>query len=418
MTAILDAPPKLLDASDVREIVERAADSLDLIGKRVLLIVPDDTRSGPIGLMVRTLGEVFGPAVRSLDVLIALGTHRPMPMEQIYAHLGIDAAIHASELPKTQFFNHAWDDPSQLRTIGTIDPETLADLSGGLLAERIEVKINKMICEYDEVVIVGPTFPHEVVGFSGGNKYFFPGVAGPEIIAVFHWLGALITNRRVIGTHYTPVRGIVDHCAAMIDVSKHCLSFVVSKSGLHGLEFGRPEDAYDRAARISASVNVRRMPRPFHTVLSICPPMYPELWTAGKCMYKLEPIVAKGGRLIIVAPHLAEVSRTHGRWIEEIGYHVLPYFTEQFDKFQHVPWGVLAHSTHVKGSGTYENGIETPDVDVILASAIPEDRCRRINLGYLDPQSIDLAAYRDREEEGILVVDRAGEVLHRLEGDD
>lgn len=419
MTQLLDAPASapLLTEDDVTAIVVAAARSLALEGKRVLLLIPDDTRTGPIGLMVRTIGAVFGEEVRSLDVLVALGTHRPMPLERIYRHLGIDAAFHRALLPKTRFLNHSWDDPAQLRTIGTIAPETLRDLSGGFLADPIEVKINRMIFEYDQIVIVGPTFPHEVVGFSGGNKYFFPGIAGPEIIDTFHWLGALITNREIIGTHSTPVRAIIDHCAAMIDVPRHCFSLVASKQGLHGLYFATPEHAYDQAAHLSAAVHVRRFPRPFHTVVSICPEMYPELWTAGKCMYKLEPVVAPGGTLIIYGPHLAEISKTHGHWIEQVGYHVLPYFTRQFDRFQHVPLGVLAHSTHVKGGGRFEDGVEIPDVQVVLATAIPPEVCQRINLGYLDPGSIDLDAYRHREAEGILVVERAGEVLHRLESD-
>ena len=419
MAQLLDPPgaTRLLTEDDLAAIVAEAGQTLDLGGKRVLLIIPDDTRTCPIGPMIRAIGALFGDRVRSLDVMVALGTHRPMPIDRIYRFLGIDEATHRAELPKTRFLNHAWDDPAQLRTIGSISAETMRELSGGLLADPIDVKINRAVFDYDHLVVVGPTFPHEVVGFSGGNKYFFPGIAGPEIIGAFHWLGALLTNREVIGTRYTPVRAIVDHCAAMIGVPRHCFSLVVSKRGLHGLEFGTPEDAYDRAARLSAEVNVRWMPRPFHTVISVCPEMYPELWTAGKCMYKLEPVVAPGGTLVILAPHLAEVSKTHGHWIEEIGYHVLPYFTAQFEQFRHVPLGVLAHSTHVKGKGRYEGGVETPDVDVVLATAIPPEVCRRINLGFRDPRSIDLDAYRHREAEGILVVERAGEVLHRLASD-
>lgn len=419
MTQVLDAPavPGLLTEGDVAAAVADALRTLDLAGRRVLLIVPDDTRTCPIGLMVRTIYDEIGATAAALDVLVALGTHRPMPVERIYAFLGIDEAFHRARLPRIRFFNHAWDDPAQLRTVGTIGPETLRDLSGGALARRVDVTINKAIFEYDHVLIVGPTFPHEVVGFSGGNKYFFPGVAGREIIDVFHWLGALITNRAIIGTHYTPVRAVIDHCAAMVNVPRHCFSLVVSKQGLHGLHFASPEEAYDRAARQSAGVHVKYFPKPFHTVVSVCPEMYPELWTAGKCVYKLEPVVAPGGTLIVYAPHLAEVSRTHGRWIEEVGYHVLPYFTEQWDRFGHVPAGVLAHSTHVKGRGRFENGVETPDMNVVLATALPPEVCGRINLGYLDPRSVDLDACRGREDEGILVVDRAGEVLHRLETD-
>jgi nickel-dependent lactate racemase len=418
-TQVLEPPTsaRLLTEDDVKAIVVEAARTLELDGKRVLLIIPDDTRSCPIGLMIRTIGAVFGDRVESLDVLVALGTHRPMPLQRIYRFLGIDAEFHRAHLPKTRFMNHAWDDPAQLRTLGSISAETMRDLSGGHLAEAIEVKINRVIFEYDQLLIVGPTFPHEVVGFSGGNKYFFPGIAGPEIIDAFHWLGALITNRKIIGTRYTPVRAVVDHCAAMIDVPRHCFSLVVSKLGLHGLSFATPEAAYDEAARLSAEVNVRWFPRPFHTVVSLCPEMYPELWTAGKCMYKLEPVVAPGGTLIIYGPHLAEISKTHGHWIEQVGYHVLPYFTAQIERFRHVPLGILAHSTHVKGRGRYQDGVEIPDVNVVLATALSPEVCRQINLGYLDPASIDLDAYRHREDEGILVVERAGEVLHRLESD-
>ncbi len=407
----------LLSDSDVRAKVESALARLDLDGQRVLLIIPDDTRTCPIGLMLRSIAEFANDRVRALDVMIALGTHRAMSPERIDKHLGLDETSRAQLFPKSRFINHAWDDPEQLATIGTIDSQTMRSLSRGLLSQQIDVTINKALFDYDHLIIVGPTFPHEVVGFSGGNKYFFPGVAGPDIINVFHWLGALLTNRDIIGTKSTPVRDVVDHCSGMIDRPKHCFSMVVSKKGLHGLEFGTPESAYEQAAALSAEVNIRWMPRAYHTVVSVCPPMYPELWTAGKCMYKLEPVVESGGTLIIYAPHLSEVSRTHGHWIEEVGYHVLPYFTAQLERFSHVPLGVLAHSTHVKGGGRYENGVETPNVNVVLASAIPEAMCRQINLGYLDPSTVDLDSYRGRENEGVLVVDRAGEVLHRLESE-
>ena len=412
-----DSPFALLADDAARRIVAEHAQTLALAGKRVLLIVPDDTRTCPIGLMVDALNDAVGAQVAALDVLIALGTHQPMSLDRIYRHLGIDAAHHGAKLSKTRFLNHAWNDPARLRTVGTIPSSTLRALSAGCLDGEIDVKLNSVLFEYDELIIIGPTFPHEVVGFSGGNKYFFPGVAGPEIIDMFHWLGALITNRRVIGTHHTPVRAVVDHCAGMIDLPKHCFSLVVTKAGLHGVYFGTPEQAYDQAARHSAQVHIKRVPEPFHTVISVCPEMYPELWTAGKCMYKLEPVVAQGGALVIYGPHLAEVSQTHGHWIEQVGYHVLPYFTSQFEKFRHVPWGVLAHSTHVKGTGRYEDGVETPDVNVTLATGLPPETCQKINLGYRDPHSIDLNDYRGREAEGILVVERAGEVLYRLEAD-
>jgi hypothetical protein len=130
-------------------------------------------------------------------------------------------------------------------------------------------------------------------------------------------------------------------------------------------------------------------------------------------MYKLEPALADGADLIIYAPHLHEVSVVHGKLIESIGYHTRDYFLKQWEKFKHIPWGTLAHSTHVKGIGTYENGVETPRVNVILATGIPEATCRKINLGYLDWRSIKVEDYQHREAEGILHVPKAGEMLYR-----
>jgi hypothetical protein len=110
------------------------------------------------------------------------------------------------------------------------------------------------------------------------------------------------------------------------------------------------------------------------------------------------------------------VSYTHGRIIDEVGYHCRDYFTAQWDRFNHYPGGVLAHSTHVKGLGTYDRvtGAEIPRITVTLATGIPEDRCRRINLGYLNPAAVRLEEWRNREHEGVLLVPRAGERLYRL----
>jgi hypothetical protein len=131
-------------------------------------------------------------------------------------------------------------------------------------------------------------------------------------------------------------------------------------------------------------------------------------------MYKLEPVVADGGTLIIYAPHIDEVSYSHGKVLDEIGYHTRDYFVKQWDRFRTYPWGVVAHSTHVKGIGAYDNGLERPRVNVVLATRVPEERCRRINLGYMDPATINPQDYAGREGEGVLLVPKAGEILYRL----
>ena len=321
---------------------------------------------------------------------------------------------------QTEFFNHEWDNPEALMTLGTLTEEDTAKASNGLLSKVVPVQINKRVENYDQLMVLGPVFPHEVVGFSGGNKYFFPGISGPDLLNFFHWLGALITNVGIIGVKSTPVRDVVNMAANMIKQEKRALTFVVTSDGtarLHGMFYDKPEKAWSDAADLSGTVHIKRMDKPFKTVLSCAPKMYDELWTAGKCMYKLEPVVADGGELIIYAPHMHEISATHGKLIREIGYHCRDYFLNQWEKFGAYPRGVIAHSTHVRGGGSFADGAEQCRVRVTLASQIPPDVCESINLGYRDPATIDVESFADREHEGVLLVRKAGEQLYRLDSD-
>ena len=406
----------MLSSSQVRTIAAPFLDSLQLDGKRVLLVVPDATRSAPIGLLFQTIFDLVGDKVRNLDVMIALGTHPPLSEGQINARLEISADERADKYGAVGFFNHEWDNPDALQTLGTIAASEIGELSGGLFSMDVEVTFNKAALSYDQIIIVGPVFPHEVVGFSGGNKYLFPGIGGPEVLNFFHWLGAVLTNARVIGHKWTAVRAVVDRAAQMVPVPKAAFCLVVAPDkSLVGLTVGTPESAWESAADLSNEVNVKRVPRPFQTVLSQAPTMYDDLWVGGKCMYKLEPIVADGGELIIYAPHITEISPVHGEIIERIGYHTLPYFLANWDKYKSEPWGILAHSTHVRGVGQMVDGVEKPRIKVTLATGIPREVCERINLGYRDPASIDAQDFENKEDEGILYVERAGELLYRLQ---
>ena len=403
-----------LSPADVREWFANLPKH-DFANQRILLIVPDATRTAPLPLLFDALFRELRPHCSAMDVLVALGTHPPMSDTQIAKLLGIDEAERGRLFYQLQTFNHEWDRPDRLLTLGTFTKQQTEELSGGLLSLEVPVQINSRIQDYDLLLVLGPVFPHEVVGFSGGNKYFFPGIGGPGILNFFHWLGALITNAEIIGVKDTPVRRVVDAAASMIAQTRRAITFVVSSDcSLHGIFYGTPESAWNEAADLSGQLHIKRCDRPYRQVLSCAPPMYDELWVAGKCMYKMEPVVADGGELIIYAPHMHEISVTHGTLIEQVGYHVRDYFTKQWDQFKEVPWGVLAHSTHVRGSGTFENGIERPRVRVTLASGIPEETCRRINLGYRDPASIDIESFANREDEGILLVRKSGEYLYRL----
>jgi len=191
-------------------------------------------------------------------------------------------------------------------------------------------------------------------------------------------------------------------------------ALIVDGHDLAGVLIGDVYDTWSAAADASAQRHIVWCDQPYRRVLSCCPPMYDELWTAAKCMYKMEPVVEVGGEVVIYAPHLDVVSPVHGEYIYEVGYHILPYFLRDWDRYKHVPLGVLAHSTHVRGSGVMVDGAEKPNVKVTLASRISAADCARLNLGYLDPATINPADWQDREDEGVLYVAKAGEKLYKV----
>ncbi len=405
---------RYLTGEEISQVVRDGLGTLAVGGKRVLVIIPDGTRTMPMPRMFDWFEAQLAPRVAALDYLVALGTHPLMSAEQLGKLLG--RPVSKGRCGKSHIFNHHWEDPRTFVTLGVISAAEIGEITGGLLAQEVPVRLNKLILDYDQLIICGPVFPHEVVGFSGGTKYFFPGIAGPEIINLTHWLGALMTNYQVIGTGYTPVRAVIDRATSFIDRPSACFALVVTHEGVAGIYFGSPQEAWKAASALSATKHIVYVKKPYRRVLSVMPRLYDDLWTAGKGMYKMEPAVADGGEVVIFAPHISEISYTHGKVIEEIGYHCRDYFLAQWDRFKGYPGGVVAHSTHVKGLGQYDasTGRETPRVQVTLATGIPAERCRRVNLGYLDPTTIQRQEWEGREDEGILVVPRAGETLYRV----
>jgi lactate racemase len=408
----------LLTHDQIRETLAQGLGG-KLTGQKVLVLIPDHTRSLPLPELFRMVVETLHD-VRELNVMVALGTHPGYDEAGLNHLVGITAEERATTYRHVGLLNHAWNDPAALASLGIIDQDEIKQLAGPSyhksLPDEINIRINKAALEHDHIVIVGPTFPHEVVGFSGGAKYFFPGISGPDVINATHWLGALATVLGTIGIKDTPVRAVIHAATARLKTPATLIALLVQGHDLSGMLIGDVYDTWNTAADVSSELHIKWCDRPYKRVLSGCPPMYDELWTAGKCMYKMESVVEVGGELIIYAPHLRVVSPVHGKYIYEAGYHILPYFLQDWERYKHLPLGALAHCTHVRGSGVMEHGVEKPNVRLVLASQIPPEDCARLNLEYMDPATINPADWQDREDEGILYVPKAGEMLYKVRG--
>lgn len=413
----IGGPHQTVSDADLDAFVAEQFARVDFDGKKVVVVVPDATRSCPLRLMLSTAHRHLVGRAASLTCVIALGTHSYMEPDEIDRHFGVgEGETLASVYPGMKIVNHEFLDPDQIVNIGTLTAAQINELSDGSMAEDVVVEMNRHVVEADINLVIGPVFPHEVVGISGGNKYFIPGCSTHDAIDLSHWVGALIGVEDMIGSPgVTPVRRIINAGVDLIPNDKYALCIVVqSGSGeLESVSFGDSESSWVAAADIAAETHVVYVDEPFTKVLAMMPTRYDDIWTAAKGCYKMQPAMADGGEVIIYAPHVTEVSEQHHE-IYDIGYHSIPYFTQQWDRFSAVPKGVLAHSTHVRGAGWYdpETGVETNRIKVTLCTQIPEEVCKQVNLGYLPLDAVDIEEWK--KDPGVYVQENAGEVLYRL----
>jgi nickel-dependent lactate racemase len=420
-------PGQALGYDEIADVLAVALEDT-VAGEHVLVLVPDRTRNLALAELFPIVAAALHRAAR-VDVMVALGTHPAMAESEIRDLIGLPGDGLGS---LATISNHDWTNPSVLRPIGTVSAERLKEVAGtawhSSVGGDLIVRVNKAAVEADRVVIVGPTLPHEVAGYSSGAKYLFPGISGPEMIDVMHWLAALSGILATIGVKETPVRALIRQAASFLGTPVSNIALVTDGAGggdnIAGIYAGDLEGAWSASVAQAERLHTTWVDHPYNRVISCAMPIYSELWTAGKAMYKLEPAVADGGELIIYAPDLSTVSLVHGKDIFVVGYHVLAYFLEQWERFADVPHAVLAHSTHVKGAGTFDatTSTEHPRIEVKLASQISREDCARLNLGYVDPRSADLSGGGEAGGAGgvgerngsTLVVPRSGEMLYRV----
>lgn len=417
-TAVLSAPPpaRIVSADEMREIVGAALAGVRP-GTRVLAVIPDRTRDDNTDLLFPMVSRALAAAgAGRLDALVAQGTHPPMTETEKRAKIGAGLA----DLPLFgEVFDHHWDDPSQLATLGTLSADEVSALTGGLMRQDVPIQLNIRLAPgaYDLILVLGAVVPHEVAGFAGGAKYFFPGVAGPALTHLTHWLGALATIEHVIGRVETPTRHVIEAAADRVTTPVIGLTSVSTRTadGLrtHGLFTGTLRETVRQAAAVSAQVHIRYTGRRFRRVIALLDDHYDEMWVAGKASYKLGAIIEHGGELVIYAPHLKTISTTHGRLIEKYGYAPLEQVREMVDGSDELSANlcVAAHLAHVSyGSRVAADGRIAPRYRITLASSIPSEVCARVRLGYAPLESIDVAAAR--RDPDTLVVENAGRDLY------
>ncbi|HEV8430635.1 MAG TPA: lactate racemase domain-containing protein [Pyrinomonadaceae bacterium] len=407
-----DLSPEGLSLSALTDIIHQALDVIQP-GERVLAIIPDKTRDDNTHQLFPAANEFLAKrGVASFDALVAQGTHPPMSESQKLSKIGyLDF--------KGQLFDHRWDEPEELITLGELSLETVHDLTNGLIDQSVPVSLNKLLAPgiYDTVLVFGATVPHEVAGFAGGAKYFFPGVAGPELTHTTHWLGALAGIENIIGQVDTPTRRLIEAATDLVPARIISLNTVVSRNDgellTYALFAGEIRESFRRATEVSRQIHIRYTGRKYKRVVALLDPHYDELWVGGKASYKLGGIIEEGGELIIYAPHLTKLSETHGALIEKYGYAPLESVRDMLGVSQELRENlcIAAHLAHVAYAGRLDaEGKVVPRYQITMASGLDEATCRRVNLGYIDYRSFDYESMRSDPD--TLIVADAGRDLY------
>ena len=411
------APELDLTPDELRDIVQQGLLSI-APGARVLAILPDKTRDDNTDVLFPAAAQFLASRqVAAFDALIAQGTHVPMTAAEKLAKVGMLSGL----TNVGAIYDHQWDVPGELVNIGELSAEQVQKITGGLLHKAVPITLNKLITNYDTILVFGATVPHEVAGFAGGGKYFFPGIAGPELTHNTHWLGALVTIEKTIGVIETPTRHMIEAAVDLVPAQIISLNSVISRGDdqrlrTHALFVGNIKQVFRQAAEISRQIHIKFTHRQYKRVVALLDEHYDEMWVGGKASYRIGAIIEPGGELIIYAPHLKHISETHGRAIEKYGYHPLEKVIELVEKHEELRnnLAVAAHLAHVSyGSRKDEAGNILPRYKITLATALDEATCQKINLGYLDHRTFKREDYEDNPD--TLIVERAGRDLYLVE---
>jgi nickel-dependent lactate racemase len=253
------SPGQLLSEGQILKTLHEALAG-QFRNQRVLALIPDHTRSLPLPFLFHAIIEVLHD-VKQLDFMVALGTHPPLSEERINKLVGITPEERRTTFKHIGLSNHAWNTPSALASLGAVEQDELKRIAGDYwhssLPGKVDIRINRAAFEHDHILVLAPTFPHEVTGFSGGTKYLFPDVSGAEMINATHWLGALAGVVRIIGVKNMPVRAMIHAAAARLKTPITLIALMVEGHDLSGLLTGDPISAWSAAADLSAQRHLR-----------------------------------------------------------------------------------------------------------------------------------------------------------------
>lgn len=268
-------------------------------GQRVLVLSDDNTRPTPVAkILPRVLDRLAraGVTASDIEVLMAAGTHRPMSGQEIEAKIG-PAMVPQVRVSRHQCYN----------------PDALVRVTGP--SAEHEIWLNRKVVEADFVLGIGNVVPHPHVGWSGGAKLLYPGVAGAVTVASFHLVGveSPVNN---LGRDDVPARVHLEDLAETAGLDFAINTVLTSDHRLYRVFGGNPRLVQSAGRDSSRRVYGMPVTKRYDIVLSNAYPAVLEFWQAGKAIFSGDLMLNPGGTIILTAPCPEGIGLTHPDQVE------------------------------------------------------------------------------------------------------
>lgn len=259
-----------------------------LADNRPLIIVNDAYRGTPTARILEWLDVCDDTLIDRAHYLVATGTHAA-PND---AQLG---QIFGSFLPrlKGRVFIHDATDHESMVKVGT-------DRFGG------DVYLNRMVKQYERLLVIGSVEPHFFAGFTGGRKSLFPGLSDLATTERNHNLANSL-EAAPMKLYGNPVAEHLEELLGLLsrdDIEKiMTIQIVCDGGGLIGkVCFGPLDEAFEEAVLYAIRQYANVVDNHFDLAIAeIRPPLDSNLYQAQKALENCQAAVADGGAVLIVS---------------------------------------------------------------------------------------------------------------------
>jgi nickel-dependent lactate racemase len=324
---------------------------------QVLIVVPDFTRyHSNAGFITNTYYHTLTSAGCKVDLLVALGTHKPMTEPECVEMYG--------DIPFEKFISHSWR--TDVINLGEVPQEFTSQATEGLWCESVKVEVNRLIMDesYDLILSIGQVVPHEVVGMANHAKNILVGCGGSDMINKSHMMGAVYGMERMMGKDHTPVRDMFDYAVEHFLSERpvlHVLTVATASGGkihTHGLFIGEGRKPLEEATTLAQEKNIDFVEQGIKKcVVYLDPKEFKSTWLGNKSIYRTRMAVADGGELLIMAPGVERFGEDEevDRLIRKYGYcgriKVLELFKKNADLRANM--SAAAHLIHGSSDGRF-----------------------------------------------------------------